>query len=84
MSDISSLPEPYDDQELSDTSSQFALDVEDPNEAADEDRRQGQAAGRNDEPLADKEWLQKTTIESEERKGKGCKDLVDASMEPNR
>ena len=66
MSDISSLSETYNDQELSDASLQFPLDVEDPNEM--EEDRLGQATGRNDErefvgpymgkPLADKEWLQ--------------------------
>ena len=66
MSDISSLSEIYNNQELSDASSQFPLDVEDPNEV--EEGRLGQATGRNDEreflgpymgePLADKEWLQ--------------------------
>ena len=74
MSDISSLSETYDDQELSDASLQFALDVEDPNEI--EEGRLGQATGRNDdrefvgpymgEPLADEEWLQNYNRERRE------------------
>ena len=82
MSDISSSSETYEDedQELSDASSQFALDAEDPNEVAqgkdEEEHRLGQAAGGNDgldfagpyvgEPLADEEWLQNYNRERRE------------------
>lgn len=62
MSDISSISDISEDRRLSDTSSQFSLDVEDPNE---ERGRLGVAVGGvdfvgpyMDEPLADEEWLQ--------------------------
>ena len=62
MSDISSCSDISEDRGLSERSSQFSLDVEDPNE---ERGRLGVAGGGvnlvrpyMDEPLADEEWLE--------------------------
>ena len=70
---ISYSSETYEDQDLSNTS-QFALDVEDPD---DKEQRLGQPTGGNDanfegpymdEPLADEEWLQNCNRQSREDK----------------
>ena len=62
MSEIGSFSDISEDQGLSEASSQFSLDVEDPNE---ERGRLGVAVGGvdfvgpyMDEPLADEEWLE--------------------------
>ena len=87
MTDISNFCDISEDQGLSERSSKFSLDVEDPNE---ERGRLGYPGGGinldrpyMDEPLAYEEWL-KPSIKNEGKKEKGLNVMADALMEQSR